>query len=287
MLEGLAEALQEKNNSCIPFHEHSVANCCIHAVQLQLKNAVVSVFGEGGLDKTNMMQTLHSAHDLQKAIDQDEWSCMLWKSTEFAHSFDAAEVANNQAIIDRMTGDNRKCNTFCQSCTKVLVFHDKFRKNAPVDPATLTEHKDTMHAKIVAPILTHWWVVGAGVSCLFECYLPLHHVCQSVINSYSGNSKANRIASGLCSLMTDQVNFIDMCLVCCFNKACIHPDLRWPQACINLTNKHGFQSHNISIRHCVMEIILESMLFAPKMQDCHDVMSRPRWRSFQQAQAFH
>lgn len=97
--------------------------------------------------------------------------------------------------------------------------------------------------------------------------MPLCHVCQSIINSYPGESKANRIASALFSLMTDQANFIDMCLVHCFNKACMHPHLQWLQACTDLTNKCGFQAHNIAIRHHLMEEQLTRLLIDPKMGD--------------------
>ena len=50
---------------------------------------------------------------------------------------------------------------------------------------------------MTAPILTRWWTVGAGASYLFAYYLQLHHVCQSIINCYASDSRANKIASGL------------------------------------------------------------------------------------------
>jgi len=49
---------------CCPREDYLVSNCCIHALQLQLSNAVKRAFGEGALDKINAMQLLHSVYRL-------------------------------------------------------------------------------------------------------------------------------------------------------------------------------------------------------------------------------
>jgi len=66
---------------CAPDDVYLTAPCCIHALQIQLKNAVVETFGEGALDRVNAMQMLHSAHRLQESLDLDEWRHVLLKSS--------------------------------------------------------------------------------------------------------------------------------------------------------------------------------------------------------------
>jgi len=44
VLDGLAGALQARVNLCISAADYLIANCCIHALQLQLRNSVVAVF---------------------------------------------------------------------------------------------------------------------------------------------------------------------------------------------------------------------------------------------------
>ena len=271
VLDGLADALQAKINLCVDVNDYLVANCCIHALQLQLRNAVVAVFGEGGLDKTNMMQMLHSVCDLQEAIEANEWRHMLWKSSEFVHSFDPSIIIMDEQAIDVLPARAKCQNEFHQACNKIVGFHSKFNKAAPTDPESLSQCKDTIYAKVAAPILTRWWTVGAGASYLFECCLQLCHACQAIINTHPGDSKANKIASGLFSLMTDHQNFIDMALVRCFNKAYVHPHLRWLQACTDFTNRHGFQSHNIAIRHFLMHRDLSGVT-GRQMDDYHEAI---------------
>ena len=271
MLDGLAKALQTRINLCVPLAEHLVANCCIHALQLQLQNLVVAVFGEGGLGKINVMQMPHSVCDPQEAIAPEEWRHMLWKSSQFVAAFDASSVVYDQAAIDGMSVSDRNFNTFCQSHVKVLAFHSKFKRGAPVDPETLNKLKGTVYSKMIAPVLTRWWTVGTGCLYAFDCCLVFCHVCQSVINSYTSEAKVNRIASGLHSFVSDVVNFIDMTLIQCFNHACTHPHLRWFQECTECTNKCGFQSHNILVRHCLMERQLHSLIGAP-MNDHHEAI---------------
>jgi len=259
VLDGLADALQARNNLCVPIEDYLVANCCIHALQLQLRNAVVAVFGEGGLEKINVMQMLHSVYDLQEAIDPEEWRHMLWKSSVFVYNFDAAAVITNEAALDNMLAIDRNRNTFYQSYANVLSYHSKFKKEAPVHPDTLAECKGTVYSKMTAPILTRWWTVGAGCLYVFDYYLQIYHVCQSIINVYASDSKANRIASGLYSLMSNVVNFIDMTLIRSFSHAHIHPHLRWLQECVDFTNKYGFQSHNVVVRYYLMSREMRSL----------------------------
>jgi len=272
VLDGLTEALKQRSNLCIPMNEHLVANCCVHALQLQLRNAAVSVFGEGGLEKINVMQMLHSVYDLQESLDQNEWRHILWKSTEFVYAFDPTHVSNDEAAVAIMPAADKHRNTFCQAFNAVRLYHTKFKKDEPVDPTTLTKFKGTIYSKVLAPMLTRWWTVGAGATHLFRHCLQFCHVCQSLINTCASDSRANRIASSLFALMTDQENFLDMCLIYAFNRGHIPPNLDWLQSCDDLTLDLGFQAHNIAVRHFLMDRLSRSLLTHNVCEDYHEAI---------------
>jgi len=270
VLEGLAAALQAKPNLCVPPEFYLVAPCCIHALQLQLRNAVIAVFGDGGLDKINSMQLIHSVYDLQETLDQHEWRHVLWKSTEFVYSFDPIQdVADN---IDDLTGREKNRAEFHKSYALVLAFHSKFKKDQPLDPTSLEKYKQTVYSKMTAPILTRWWTVGAGASFVFDYYLVMYHACQAIINTFDSSSRANKIASCLFALMTDRVNFIDMTLIRSFNKTYIHPHLDWLQSSNEDTDNLGFQAHNIATRYFLMNEDLRHILSKNKMAEYNEAI---------------
>ena len=58
--------------------EYSVANCTLHALQMAFANPVKEIFGEGGLDRRNVMQLIHSCYDLQSCFEKTERE-MKWE----------------------------------------------------------------------------------------------------------------------------------------------------------------------------------------------------------------
>jgi len=71
--------------------------------------------------------------------------------------------------------------------------------------------------------------------------------------------------------MSDHTNFIDTALVRCFNRGYIHPHLRWLQDCVDFTNNHGFQSHNVAVQHCVMDLDPKAVAMS-SMDNCHEAI---------------
>ena len=61
------------------------------------------------------------------------------------------------------------------------------------------------------------------------------------------------------ALMSNQENFLDVMLTRCFHKACVNPHLDWLQSAIDLTNKQGFQVHNILGRFYLMKKDIEHL----------------------------
>jgi len=67
VLESLADEM--KSLGLCWLHNYLVANCCIHALQLQLANGIREPLGEGALDNVNVMQMLHAFYRLQEILD--------------------------------------------------------------------------------------------------------------------------------------------------------------------------------------------------------------------------
>ena len=211
-MDSLADELHLLNNVIHDGRQYLVANCCIHSLQNQLSNGVKEALGDGGLGNINAMQLIHTVWDLQESLPLEEWRHMLMRSSEFVHSH------RDQGDND----DNENYAQFLVNFNEVSAFHSSFKRDVP-DPSAKCE--GTILAKMLAPILTRWWTVGSAASCAFDYYLQLFHAAQTIINVYSSVSRANKIASALCSLMLDQENFIDLCLIRSFHKRCVNKHL--------------------------------------------------------------
>ena len=185
---------------CVPDNEYLAAGCMIHALQLQLGNAIRETFGFGSLEKINAMQLLHTVYRLQEALDLEEWRHILYLSCQFVASHDeTAEV-----VIDkRSPAMERHRQTFLLSYNKVASFHSAFNKDAPVDPTTLKKYVLTIYLKMTQPMLTRWWTVGAGSSYAFKCHLQMFCATQKVIDLHPSGSNPCNIASDLFSLMAN------------------------------------------------------------------------------------
>ena len=294
VLEKLAEEMQALGLCWL--HNHLIANCCMHGLQLQLSNGIKAAFGEGGLENINGMQMLHSVYRLQESIDLEEWRHILYLSSQFIVNFDPAQVPDPPPIVEEeeeeetaqeptqkkkkkkkrsreeISASNKA--EFMADLKKIYGFHSEFKKRNESDPSTLAKCEDTIFRKMIAPILTRWWTVGSGASYTFDYYLQLFHACQTVINIYPSGSTPNDIASDLFAMMKDQNNFIDMCLVRTFNKNYLNTHLDWFQSCKDLTDVNGFQSHQVAIRYHLMECDLRNMLSGDRSRDYFTALNR-------------
>jgi len=284
---GVLESLHEEMKALglCWLHNYLIANCCIHGLQLQLSNGIKEALGEGGLDNVNVMQMLHSVYRLQESLDLEEWRHILYLSSQFVADFDPATVPEAMPIA-ASTEDNAKKkmtraekeaankNVFMQDMKRLHGFHSAFKTAAESDPSSLNKYIGTIFYKMIAPILTRWWTVGSGASYCFGYYLQLFHACQTVINVYPSGSTPNDIASDLFSMLKDQENFIDMCLIRTFNKNCLNVHLDWLQSSKDLTDANGFQSHQIAARYYLMDYDLKNMLSGDRSKDYHTAINR-------------
>lgn len=247
-----------------------IAPCCVHALQIQLKNAVCKTFGEGALDRVNAMQLLHSVYRLQESLDMDEWRYILLKASQWVSNYtpqdeDDLVEENNK----KKTAQEKHEDAFIREYNKVYKFHSKFNKKAIDVAAKIT---GTLLAKMQQPILTRWWTVGSASSYTFDYYLHIFHACQTVINMYKADSTPNIIASNLFAMMKDQETFIDMTLIRCFHKGHINPHFDWLQSADDASGALGFVSHHILIRFFLMNRDLGHILTRRSFPDYQEAV---------------
>lgn len=177
VLDGLAAALLSRT-LCSP--NYLVASCSLHNLQLTIAKPIKETMGEGGLDKRNVMQLLHAVYDLQSSMSQDVWKLTVHEAQDFLLAHGGDNQYNGNTVGDGM---------FASKWNKVKTFREF--------PSTLSDsNKKKAASKLQAPVLTRWWTVGEASVTVYDCYLLLVKITQSVINATS-SKKSSKIASGL------------------------------------------------------------------------------------------
>jgi len=149
-----------------------VANCCVHALQLQLNNAVRAALGDGGLDKVNAMQLLHLVYNLQEAVGSKEWRHILVKSSNYVANFDPSLPIEEPT--DAMSVAQQNKLVFEQAFAVVYKYHSKFTIQEDSDENSF---KGTILQKPPAPILTRWWTVQLALvhlvhlAIIYSCFM--------------------------------------------------------------------------------------------------------------------
>ena len=82
---------------------------------------------------------------------------------------------------------------------------------------------------IPCPILTRWWTVGVAATFLLEHWDIIGAVAQGVINKFTTVKKANQIASGVQTLMSEPVIISDVHLIGAFHEYFLFPHFAWLQ----------------------------------------------------------
>jgi hypothetical protein len=231
VLDGLHRAIEER---LLVRPGYLVASCGLHNLQLSIANPIKQTMGEGGLEKKNVMQLLHSVYDLQESMDRDVWKMHVKEATAFLDDFGNSDTP----YIGVSNGD-------CQFATKWELVK-AFRQFDAMN------NKETkwVNFKIPAPVLTRWWTVGETAKVSWSAYLLLLRISQQVINSTS--SKPNKIASGLQPLLLELELFSDLAWVNCFHSYYASPHFDWMQSATDLSAVEGFQAHNTAARYFLL-----------------------------------
>ena len=252
-LQQLGPCVHEDDVSC----RYLVSACSIHGINLQFAVPVKEIIGEGGLEKANAMQMLHSVFDLQQSVEIEEWRQALALANDFA-------IQHRDTPVVLVEGSD---NTFATDYNLVKQCYP-FEAAAIIPGAKL---KGTLLEKVQAPALTRWWTVGVAAYYLHKCCLQVLKACQIIINRHDAKSRPWKIASGLCSLMLDQQNFVDRTFIQCFHAEHMSVHLQWLQDCDDLVETKGFQSHNMAVRFYLMSQDLNAMATDPTLLQAYHV----------------
>jgi hypothetical protein len=272
VLDGLHRSLEERQ-LVHPFY--LVASCGLHNLQLSVANPIKSTMGEGGLDKKNLMQLLHSVYDLQESMDKEVWRVHVSEALKFLETYSARDTH----YVGLTQGDQQ----FADKWELVKTFR---HFNAML---TAKELKRTRF-KIPAPVLTRWWTVGETARVLWSAYLLVLRISQQVINTTS--SKPNKIASGLQPLLLELELFSDLALVNCFHSFYVSPHFDWMQSATDLSGVPGFQAHNTLGRYYLLVQDLQALEATmttthPSFKDFQDTLlvCPPQLRLHQESKA--
>ena len=204
VLEDLGRALKDRN-LCEDFY--AVANCTLHAIQLALSNPVKAAFMEGGLEKRNMMQMLHTVYDLQQCMEWQVFKEYMQKAQKWVgqnRNLGESEKPRKPFFTNVSTNDGQQDTTSTNAEQQDEV--------QECDPHTLCFVKDWHYIrqfvttvfddtqsieKIPAPVLTRWWFVGQCADSCAAHYLIIFVACRMIINDYGTKASPNKIASAL------------------------------------------------------------------------------------------
>jgi hypothetical protein len=238
VLDDLASALS-KFGLCDT--NYLVSSCSLHNLQLTIAKPIKETMGEGGLDKRNVMQLLHTVYDLQESVCQEVWKFTVKDAQEFMLTYGYGNDYEGFTPADK---------TFAAKWMKVKRFR------VFEDELTPQQEKKT-NSKFSSPVLTRWWTVGEAAKTVFDSYLLLMKISQSIINSTTG--KSNKIASCLQPLLMEPEIYSDLTLLRCYFSTYLDKHFQWMQSEIDLSGVPGFQAHNTLGRYYLIQKELEEM----------------------------
>ena len=230
VLESLMEELK-KRNLCTP--TYLVASCTLHAIQIALANPVKKTFGEGKLGGRTMMQMLHSAYDLQECMEFGEFKLIMLEAASWVQQKQSGNLPADPKIKDFLINSWDRVNQFALPYEDIAKLLEKVQK-------------------IPQPVLTRWWYVGVAAAFLKRNYRIVLRATQICINTNNADSKPNKIASGLQSLMKQDIAYSDMLFLAQFHTDWLTEHFEWLQAVDVLSKKPGFRSRQILVRYYLM-----------------------------------
>ena len=231
VLDGLAHELHMQH---VTRPNYLIASCSLHNLQLAVANPIKMIMGDGGLDKKNVMQLIHSVYDLQKSMDKELWKTHCHAACMFLN-------AHVDTVYYGVTAGDK---LFASKWEKVK----SFRHFQVIDEVEL---KKTI-MKVPAPVLTRWWTVGETARVAWDAYLLMYRVCQQVINATGTGARSNKIASALQSLLLEEELFSDLAMLHNYHTFFVVPHFDWMQSATDMTHVPGFQSHNTLARYFLL-----------------------------------
>jgi hypothetical protein len=161
-----------------------------HAVQIALVNPVKKAIGEGSLKARAMMQMLHSAYELQESMEYSEFRLVMEEAKQWV------EDKRNDSLPARY--DPR---------IKDFLLNTWNRVNEFALPHGESEELPHKIQKIPQPVLTRWWYVGIAAAFLKKYFQIVLGATQIYFNINDSKSRPDKIASGLQSVMKEDIAY--------------------------------------------------------------------------------
>ena len=161
------------------------APCMLHVWQRCYANAMISVFGEGGLGMRTLLQLLHSCNDLRQAVGKDLFREYWRQGLEYIFEDDDVRLH------------------FLDQCEDAFAeFSDE------VDAGNLPDSTEVDKFKcpedIQRAVLTRWCYVDLAAKHVDKNWVGWLAIAHTVKHHFKSGSKAWKIACGLISLMEEQ-----------------------------------------------------------------------------------
>jgi hypothetical protein len=241
VLESLGNKLQ-KRDLCKP--TYLVASCTLHAIQIALANLVKQSLGEGALGARTIMQMLHSAYDLQESMEYSKFQLITEEAQPWVYQ------KRNDCFLPPDRYDQK---------IKEFLINKWDRLHEFALPHEDEEQPPERMQRIPQPVLTRWWYVGVAVAFLKQYYCIVLRATQICININDSKSCPNKIASGLRSLMKQDVTYSDMFFLAQFHTDFLTEHFKWLQEEDEVANKPGFRCRQILVRYYLMHEDLEKL----------------------------
>ena len=177
--------------------------CSIHALLVALSVPIIKLMGDGGLGKSNLLQLLHSAYNLQ---------------TGGGGTFEVSEF----------------------SLTWMTLFGEKFNK-------------------MLAPILTRWYLVGKGCQHMSKHWDNWGVIAHKICDFYGADTAPNKCGSALIAQMSEPFLKAQLEFVNEFHAQWWNGHYVWLTEQDTLTLLPGFRAHHMSAFSFVLVGSLEEL----------------------------
>ncbi len=101
--------------------------------------------------------------------------------------------------------------------------------------------------KIPQPVLTRWWYVGVAAAFLKKYFQIVLRATQICININDSKSRPNKIASGLQSMMKEDIAYLDMLFLAQFHTGFLTQYFQWLQEEDKIAKNPGFRCRQILV----------------------------------------
>ena len=125
----------------------------------------------------------------------------------------------------------------------------------------ITSADKTRVKKLAAPTLTRWWTVGEAAKIILKHLPILLEIARRVRNANPSNTKLNKIASGLLSLMDEPIIVSDIKLISSFHEAFLNHHFHWLQnGDEGIGGTPGYLGRHMLVRYFLMHSDLKKMV---------------------------